>query len=300
MVQGFLCELCVLPLLLAAALSQAPAAAPYADKFLAVNGLRLHYLDWGSPEKPPLVLLHGIARHAHSFDHIAPHFARNYHVLAIDMRGHGDSAWDPEGDYLVEDHVRDLEDLVAQLGLRGITLLGNSTGGRVAQVFAGLHPNLVAKLVVEDVGPERPEDIASGFARRVRQEADGWASEDELVRQLANENPGLEPSWIRAYARFGVKRRGDGRVVWKRDPDLVKGFLPTELWRYVSRITAPTIYILGGNSTIVPAKTQQRLKETLRCEIVVMPGLGHYPDVEKPADFLAIVDRFLADRPVSR
>jgi pimeloyl-ACP methyl ester carboxylesterase len=287
--------LMLLQVMLVAALVQAPAAASYADKFATVNGLRMHYLDWGSPEKPPLILIHGIARHAHTFDHIAPHFARDYHVLAIDMRGHGDSEWDAEGDYLVEDHVKDLEDLVAQLRLQRITLLGNSTGGRVAQVFAGLHPDLVAKLVVEDVGPERPEDISSGFARRVKQEASGWASEDELVQQLTTQNPGVAASWIRTFARFGVKPRGDGRLVWKRDPDLVKGFLPTELWRYVSRITSPAIYILGGKSTIVPAETQRRLKETLpRCEIVVMPGLGHYPDVESPADFLAIVDRFLA------
>ena len=285
----------MIALALAAVLLQAPAAAPYTDKFVNVNGLRLHYLDWGSPDKPPLILLHGIARHAHTFDHIAPHFARSYHVLAIDMRGHGDSDWDAGGRYLVEDHVRDLEDLVAQLRLRRITLLGNSTGGRVAQVFAGLHPDLVAKLVVEDVGPERPEDISSGFARRVKLEADGWASEDELVEQLTKENPGVAASWIRDYAHFGVKRRADGRIVWKRDPDLVKGFLPTELWRYVARITSPAIYILGGKSTIVPAATQQRLKETLpRCEIVVMPGLGHYPDVESPAEFVAIVDRFLS------
>jgi len=283
----------ILTLLLSAILAQAPAA--YVDKYANVNGLRLHYLDWGSPDKPPMILLHGIARHAHTFDHLAPHFAGSFHVLAIDLRGHGDSDWDPEGDYLVEDHVKDLEDLIAQLRLQRITLLGNSTGGRVAQVFAGLHPNLVAKLVVEDVGPERPEDIASGFARRVRQEADGWASEDELVAQLTKENPGVAADWIRGYAHFGSRRRGDGRLVWKRDPDLVKAFLPTELWRYVSRITSPTIYILGGKSTIVPAETQRRLKETLpRCEIVVMPGLGHYPGVENPAEFLAIADRFLA------
>ena len=133
----------ILTFLLSAILAQAPTA--YVDKYANVNGLRLHYLDWGSPEKPAMILLHGIARHAHTFDHLAPHFARNFHVLAIDMRGHGDSDWDPEGDYLVEDHVKDLEDLVAQLRLQRITLIGNSTGGRVAQVFAGLHPNLVAQ-----------------------------------------------------------------------------------------------------------------------------------------------------------
>jgi esterase len=269
--------------------------AAYADRFVTVNGLRIHYLDWGNGARPPMILIHGIARHAHTFDHIAPHFARDYHVLAIDMRGHGDSSWDPKGDYLVEDHVKDLEGLVKQLKLTHITMLGNSTGGRVVQVFAGMHPDLVTKLIVEDVGPQRPEDIASGFARRVQQEANGWVSEEELVQQLLKENRGVAEAWVRNYAHFGVKPRADGRFVWKRDPNLVKGFVPTDLWSSVRRITSPTIYILGGKSTIVPADTQQQLKKALRdCEIVTMPGLGHYPDVEDPPGFLAIADRFLS------
>ena len=272
-------------------------SAAYADRFVTVNGLRIHYLDWGNAARPPMILIHGIARHAHTFDHIAPHFARDYHVLAIDMRGHGDSSWDPKGDYLVEDHVKDLEGVVKQLKLTHITMLGNSTGGRVVQVFAGMHPDLVTKLVVEDVGPQRPEDIASGFARRVQQEANGWGSEEELVQQLLKENRGVAEGWVRNYAHFGLKPRGDGRFVWKRDPNLVKGFVPTDLWPSVRRITAPTIYILGGKSTIVPVETQRELKKALRdCEIVTMPGLGHYPDVEDPPGFLAIADRFLSHK----
>lgn len=116
----------------------------YTDRYILVNGLRLHYLDWGSETRPPFIMLHGISRVAHQFDHIAPNFTENYHVMAIDMRGHGDSAWSPEGAYVVEDYVKDLEAFVAQLDLRGLTLLGNSTGGRVVQVYAGLHPERVA------------------------------------------------------------------------------------------------------------------------------------------------------------
>lgn len=266
----------------------------YEDKFVTVNGLRLHYLDWGNAGKPPLVMLHGIARHAHTFDHIAIDLSRDYHVIALDMRGHGDSAWSPDGAYLVEDYCRDLEGVVQQLHLRGITLLGNSTGGRVAQVFAGQHPDLVERLIVEDVGPERPQEIASGFSRRVQEESNGWASEDELVAQLVKQNARTPEPLLRTYAHFGVKSRADGRIVWKRDPGLVKGFVVTELWQDVRRITAPTIYVLGGASTIVPAETQQRLKQTLpHCEIVTMPGLGHYPDSEDTAGFLAIINRFL-------
>jgi pimeloyl-ACP methyl ester carboxylesterase len=278
--------------------SSAVTARAYADRYVTVNGLQLHYLEWGDPAKPPMILLHGIARHAHTFDHIAPHFARNYHVLAVDMRGHGDSAWDPAGAYLVEDHVKDLDALVRGLNLRGVTLLGNSTGGRVVQVYAGMHPTLVDRLIVEDVGPERPTEIASGFARRVEQESNGWASEDELVAQLVSTSGRTAEPLLRTYAAFGTKRRADGRLVWKRDPNLVKGFVPTELWSHVQRITAPVLYILGGASTIVPAETQAQLKRRLPdCEIVTMPGLGHYPDQEDPAGFLAIADRFLARPP---
>ena len=268
--------------------------ADYSDKFVNVNGLRIHYLDWGSPDKPPFIMLHGIGRVAHSFDHIAPRFNDKYHVIAMDMRGHGDSSWSPEGAYLVEDYVKDLEGLVEQLNLRGLTLLGNSTGGRVVQVYAGLHPDRMAKLVVEDVGPERTNEIASGFARRVAQEEQGWASEDELLASLMRGGGRVSEDLQRNYAHFGSKARADGRVVWKRDPNLVKGFVPTELWQQVRKISCPTIYILGGASTIVPSETQKELKASLpKVEIVTMPGLGHYPHVESPGEYLKIVEGFL-------
>ena len=283
-------------LLVAAAVSLS-AQAPYQDRFLTVNGLRLHYLDWGSPDKQPFIMLHGIGRVAHSFDHIAPKFSRDYHVIAIDMRGHGDSAWSPEGAYLVQDYANDLEAFVAQLNLRNIVLLGNSTGGRVVQVYAGMHPERVAKLVVEDVGPERTNEIASGFARRVQQEENGWASEDELVASLMRGGSTVSEELQRNYAHFGSKRREDGRIVWKRDPNLVKGFVPTELWAQVLKITCPTIYILGGASSIVPPETQQKLRASLPVvEIVTMPKLGHYPHQEAPQDYIRIVQTFLSGK----
>lgn len=287
-------------LLLSVPLAAAPGAA-YTEQFVTLNGLRIHYLDWGSPGKPPFLMLHGIGRTAHEFDHIVPSFGRDYHVMALDMRGHGDSAWSPEGAYLVEDYAKDLEAFVEHFDLRGVTLLGNSTGGRVVQVYAGLHPARVARLIVEDVGPERPNEIASAFARRVRQEQQGWASEDELVTSLRRTNPRTPETLLRTYAHYGTKRNAAGRLVWKRDPNLVKGFVPTDLWDSVRRITCPTIYILGGASRIVPPETQQKLKQTLPdVQIVVMPGLGHYPSQEAAPDYIRIVQAFLAGKRVSQ
>lgn len=283
-------------LLLLAAVPLA-AQATYQDRFVTVNGLRLHYLDWGADGKQPFLMLHGIGRIAHSFDHIAPRFNKDYHVIAIDMRGHGDSGWSPDGAYLVEDYAQDLAAFVEQLNLRNVILLGNSTGGRVVQVYAGMHPERVAKLVVEDVGPERTNEIASGFARRVEQEENGWASEDELIASLMRGGSTVSEELQRNYAHFGSKRRADGRIVWKRDPNLVKGFVPTELWVQVLRIMCPAIYILGGNSSIVPPPTQQKLRENLPAvQIVTMPKLGHYPHQEAPEDYIRIVQTFLAGR----
>jgi len=266
------------------------------DRFVSVDGLRIHYLDWGGEGKQPLILLHGIGRVAHTFDHLAPHFSPNYHVMAVDMRGHGDSGWDPKGAYLVEDYAKDIEGLAAQLRLRNIVIWGNSTGGRVAQVFAALHPDLVAGVIAEDVGPERPREIADSVTNRMKQEDErGWASEEALLAELKASNSRTPEEVLRAYVKYGSKRRPDGRVIWKRDPNIANGFVPTDLWRFVRQIKSPIIYILGGRSNIVPAETQQQLKQTLpQVQIESLPGLGHYPSEENTKDYLVIADRFLA------
>ncbi|MEQ1774487.1 MAG: alpha/beta hydrolase [Burkholderiales bacterium] len=265
------------------------------DKFVNVNGLQIHYLDWGNTGKPPLILLHGIARVAHTFDHIAPHFTKDYHVIAIDMRGHGDSGWHAQGAYLVEDYTSDIEALIEQLGLRNIVLWGASTGGRVVQMIAGRHPEWVSAVIVEDVGPERPAAISNRRGDRMAKEANGWASVDELLAQIMKDNPRTDAPVLRNLAQHGSMLRADGRVVWKRDPAILKGFVPTDLWATVRKVKAPIVYVLGGASTIVPPETQRELKAALpQAEIVTMPGLGHYPSDEKPQEFLGIVDRFLA------
>jgi len=115
------------------------------------------------------------------------------------------------------------------------------------------------------------------------------------LTQLKASNARTDPEVLAAYVKYGSKRRPDGRVIWKRDPKIANGFVPTELWRFVREIKAPIIYVLGGRSTIVPAATQSELKQTLQqVQIVTLPGLGHYPSEENTKDFLEVVDRFLA------
>jgi pimeloyl-ACP methyl ester carboxylesterase len=266
------------------------------DKTVTVNGLPLHYLDWGNASAPPLILLHGIAREAHTFDHVAPHFASSHRVIAVDMRGHGDSGWHADEAYLVEDYTSDIEALMPQLGLRNAVLWGASTGGRVAQMIAGRHPDWVSAVIVEDVGPERPAAVSNRRGDRMAREAAGWAGVDELVAQLKADFPRTAEPILRHIARHGARPRADGRIIWKRDPAILKGFVPTELWVTVRQIKAPILYVLGGASNIVPPQTQTELRQALpQAQIVIMPGLGHYPSDEQPEEFLAIVDRFLTN-----
>src|SRR6185295_8186496 len=166
----------------------------------------------------------------------------------------------------------------------------------VAQVFAGLHRDLVSAVISEDVGPERPREIADGMTARLKQEDEkGWASEAELLAQQKAGSPRTSEDILRAYVHYGSRPRADGRIIWKRDPAIGNGFITTELWRFVREIKSPIIYVLGGRSTIVPAATQDELKKVLpQAEIVTIPGTGHYPSEESPAEFRSIVDKFLS------
>src|SRR5262249_51378242 len=155
-----------------------------------------------------------------------------------------------------------------------ILIWGNSTGGRVAQVFAGMHPELVAAADSEDVGPERPRENADSGTKRLRQaDEKGWATQEAVLPHPKSATYRNTPQVFEAYVKYGSKHRADGRVIWKHDPRIANGFIPTELWRFVREIKSPIIYVLGGRSNIVPAATQQELKQTLpQVQIVSLPG----------------------------
>jgi pimeloyl-ACP methyl ester carboxylesterase len=129
----------------------------------------------------------------------------------------------------------------------------------------------------------------------VQQEQAGWASEEELIAQLRKANPRMSPAVLEPYVRYGTKKRADGRIEWKRDPQLVNGFVATELWRFVRNIKAPILYIIGGRSNIVPTDTQDELRRTLpNAQLITIPDVGHYPSDEREDEVVRLVVRFLA------
>jgi len=281
--------------------TQAPVSAPtpaatFQDKFITTSeGQRIHYLDWGTPGKRPFIMLHGINRSGHTFDHIAPLLQRDYHVIAMDLRGHGDSDWSPKAAYLAEDFARDLHALVEQLNLRDVVLTGNSMGGRVVQVYAGSHPERTGKVIVEDVGPERPETVTRTLTQRIQGETEGWASEEELLKSMRRGQTRVPEETHRNWIRYETRKLPNGRIIWKYDPNVTQGLGPVDLWTYIKKIRAPTLYMVGANSNLVPKDTQLQLKAALpNIEVVTIPDAGHYPHLDTPAVWLAVVKAFLA------
>ena len=195
-------------------------------------------MDWGNAGKRPFIMLHGINRTGHSFDKVAPLLQNDYHVIAMTLRGHGDSDWSPKHEYLAEHHASDLHALIEQLKLRDVVLNGNSMGGRVVQVYAGQHPERVWKVIVDDVGPERPESVTKTLTSRIGQETEGWASEEELLKSIRGNRtrtPEQEQDLV-DRVRHESKRLPNGRVVWKYDPNITAGLGPVELWQYVKQV----------------------------------------------------------------
>ncbi|HZA21768.1 MAG TPA: alpha/beta hydrolase, partial [Dehalococcoidia bacterium] len=136
------------------------------DKTVSVTGLKLHYLDWGTQGKPVMVLLHGLRGHAHSWDDVSAALYQDYHVLALDQRGRGDSDWAKDGDYSTRAYVSDLTGFCDALKLDSFILVGHSMGGRNSMSFAGRHSEKLEKLIIVDVGPT----LGQAGSQRITQE----------------------------------------------------------------------------------------------------------------------------------
>src|SRR5262245_48998164 len=122
-------------------------AGPTSRTYFSLR-LRLHYLDWGNVGAPPLLMVHGNRDHAHNWDWVADRLRDEYHVVAVDLRGHGDSQWAPGSCYPVHDYVYDLAQLIHQQQLAPVRIVAHSLGGNVSLRYAAVFPKQVHRLVV--------------------------------------------------------------------------------------------------------------------------------------------------------
>ncbi len=261
---------------------------------------RLHYLDWGNPSAPPLILVHGGFDHARSWDWTARTLARDYHVICPDLRGHGDSGWSSDGSYMMANYVYDLAQLVELLDRRPVTIVGHSLGGSISLRYTGLYPESVARVVaIEGLGLS-PDRIAEQAKRSTEETWKGWidtrrtnarrsprhyATIEAAVARMRERNDHLSVEQALHLTLHGVNRNEDGSYSWKFDPYL-HGAAPSRHRRKSARLLAPHHL----PDAAVPRPRQLGVK----------PGQGwsHRPFPAGPAGGISPCRPLAASRPV--
>jgi len=278
--------------------------------------LELAYLEWGNPENPPLILLHGGRDHARSWDRFARELAADWRVICPDMRGHGDSAWSPDAAYGLENMVLDLAGLIDLLGLTQVALVGHSLGGNVCLRYAGIWPEKVTRLVsIEGIGPSpqaRAERDATPIAERFR----AWASErnagfakaprlfDDMAdarQRMRAAHPRLSEEDVDHLTVHALRGTDDGRWQWKFDP-LLSANAPVdlglaqmrELW---NAIACPVLLFWGEESWASNPAEDGRAAYFRDARVVAVPGAAHWLHYDRPELFLAELRAFLAITP---
>ena len=272
------------------------------SKFATVNGLRARYLEWGAASAPPVVCVHGYTSSAEAFNAPARRLEDRFHLIAPDVRGHGESAWSPGGEYQYRDQAGDLAVLVDQLGLARFTLVGTSMGGIIAMTYAGAHAERLRGLVLNDIGPD-----VEGGSQRITQmmgsrpeEFPSLEDAMEYRRQMSPIVAGRGAEDQRELALGVLRQRGDGRWVWKMDPAYVQQRVQRgaparpALWPVLERLACPTLLVWGTESDVLSEAQARRMVATLpRGELAAVPGVGHAPTLVEPVA-LAALERFLA------
>jgi pimeloyl-ACP methyl ester carboxylesterase len=237
----------------------------------------------------------------------------DWHIIAPDLRGHGDSQWSPDGSYTMAGYIYDLAQLVHQQRLAPVTIIAHSLGGHIATRYAGIYPESVAALVaIEGLGPS-PRVLAERAAKSIAERMDEWireqrglagrmprryASIEDAFRRMQEENPHLTAEQARHLTVHGVNQNEDGTYSWKFD-NYVRTWPPYDMSRrdiaaLWGRITCPTLLIFGKESWAGDPSADGRAALFANATVVGIDGAGHWAHHDRTAEFLRIVRDFLA------
>jgi pimeloyl-ACP methyl ester carboxylesterase len=286
-----------------------PASSHYVSQ-----RLRLHFVDWGNEDRPPLLLIHGGKDHARSWDPVARALRAEWRVIAPDLRGHGDSAWAQGSTYTLPEYVLDVAQLIEVLDLAPVTIVGHSMGAAVALYYTGVYPEKVAKLIaIEGMGAP-PELRALQEARELwdmtrswidavrsgaRRQPRRYATIDEAAARMRGENPNLSPGLARHLTVHGVARNEDGSFSWKFDnasrPLFPQRLPPGTLERLWGRIACPTLLVHGSDGWHGDPGRDGRAAHVPGARVLEIPGAGHWVHHDQLERFLSGVRAFLAE-----
>ncbi|PWR20561.1 alpha/beta fold hydrolase [Zavarzinia compransoris] len=277
------------------------------------QGLRLHYVDWGNEGAPPLLLVHGGNDHCRSWDWLAQRLADRFHVLAVDLRGHGDSDHAPGSHYPTHGFILDLAQLIEQRRLAPVNILAHSWGGAVSLLYAGVYPEKLRRLmVIEGWGPS-PAVVEKHASVPTHERLRNWV---EATRAIAHKRPpryaGIEDCIARmkaANARLtdeqarhltihAASQNEDGTYSWKYDP-YVRVVSPTwhtpeELGALWSRITCPVLLLRGTESWAADPVADGKTRYFRDVRVEALDHAGHWVHHDRLDEVAGMADRFFS------
>ncbi len=280
--------------------------------------LKLQFWDWGQEGKPALLLVHGGLDHARNWDWVARSLREHFHVYAMDLRGHGNSAWAPGASYSIPEHVLDISTLVDLLSRDGpLYVIGHSLGGVLTLVYAGVYPDRVRKVIaIEGLGfpashrihkpaPERLrawiEDVRKiGELRNVeRPDPRSYPSLEAAAERMKEANPHLSDEVARHLTLHATNWNADGSLSWKFD-NYVRSLPPfghsvEDLSATFSRITCPVLLFWGLESWLPDPEADGRVSAIKNHRLVKVPGAGHWVHHDRLDHFLEESTRFLLE-----
>lgn len=272
------------------------------DRVVTANGIKLHYLDWGTEGKPVVLLVHGLRGHCHSWDDVSAAFYQDYHVLALDQRGRGGTDWAPGADYSTDAYVADLEGFCDALSLDTFILMGHSMGGRNSMAFGGRNPQMLQKLVIVDIGPVG--DSKGG--ERITQELVGVPEEfdsfEAVAEYMGKQNRFASDEVLGRRLQYATKQLPNGKFGWKYDLATIRDQRvngntgpSVEFWPLLTNIKCPTLIVQGEESDILSAEeSQQMLDRMADAQLLKIPQAGHMVFEDNPGHFIAGVSKFLS------
>jgi len=272
------------------------------DRFVSVGPLRLHYLDWGTEGKPFMLLLHSNFQTCHTWDFFALTMCQEYHVLSLDLRGHGDSDWSPKSEYNHAAYLSDLEGLADTLKLPRFLLIGNAMGGMIFMAYAANHPEKARGLVMVDSAIEGQSEGGQEIRRFVTA-PDELDSFEDFVERTYTFNPRRSKEQFRGSLRHSLKQLPNGKWTWKydkifRDPTIRRtpSHTSQQLWEFAARVQCPTLVFRGALSRVMSQETAAKLRDTLpHSRLIVQEGAGHMVMGDKPVEFERAVRAFIKD-----
>ena len=259
------------------------------SKQTVVNGMRFHYLEWGDPKNPPLVVAHGGNQTSHSWDLVSLVLAKKFHVFAPDQRGHGDSEWPRDGEMSASQMADDMRALFGAWGLDRPILFGHSMGGMMTMYLLTRNPGIVSRVVFVDIGPE----IGSGTdaIREFVSQNKEFDTMEQFIQNVRNYDPFRSEEHIRRTARYNLLQRADGKFATKhtdRGDSPRTGARPS--FEEVAVIDCPALVVRGGDSNVLTPEGAVKFAAAMpHGSTVTVPNCGHNVHSQNTRGFLDVV-----------